>query len=104
MLDWDSKPKTERVVSLDEYEQERSPRRKRRQLKLSYRDRKGILEDQKGFTVDEVNKAWAEALTIHKQREETLKRALFLMTIDDVWESTQRKLKRVAESVGMSLG
>lgn len=102
MLDWESKPTFERVVSLDEYERSRSPRRTRKMLKLSYRDRKGILEGQQGFTAEEVNQAWAEAIKIRQQRHETLRRGLLLNTWDDVWESAQRKCHRVAEAVGMA--
>jgi hypothetical protein len=101
MLDWDAKT-TERTVSLDEYEQARMPRRKRHHLRLSYRERQRILEGQKGFTTEEVNQAWAEALTVQKQRQETLKRGMFLMTVDELWESTQRKCKRLVECVGMA--
>lgn len=99
-LDWEAK-KGERTMSLDEYEQTRNPRRKRRQMRYSYRHRKGVLEGEKGFSEEEVNEAWTEALKIQQQRQETLKRGLLMMTIDDVWESTQRKFKRIAETVGM---
>ena len=102
MLDWESKPTFERVVSLDEYERSRSPRRTRKMLKLSYRDRKGILEGQQGFTAEEVNQAWAEAIKIRQQRNETLRRSSLMHTWDDVWESAQRKCHRVAEAVGMA--
>jgi hypothetical protein len=100
-LDWDSKT-TERTVGLEEYEEGREPRRKRQQLRLSYRERQRILEGQNGFTTEEVNRAWAEALAVQKQRQETLKRGMFLMTVDELWESTQRKYKRMAESVGLA--
>jgi hypothetical protein len=100
MLDWDAKT-TERTVSLDEYEEERMPRRQRRQLRMSYRERQQILEGQKGFSTEEVHRAWAEALSIQRQRQETLKRGMFLMAIDDLWESTQRKCKRMVECVGI---
>lgn len=102
MLDWESKPTFERVMSLDEYERNRTPRRKRSQLKLSYRDRKGILEGQQGFTSEEVNRAWAEAIQIRKQRHETLQRGVLMNTFDDAWESAQRKCHRVAEAVGIA--
>jgi hypothetical protein len=101
MLDWDSRPTLERVVSLDEYERLRSPRRSRSKLKLSYRDRKGILEEQQGFTTEEVNRAWAEAIRIRQQRHETLKRGVLLNTWDDMYESWQRKCHRAAEAVGI---
>jgi hypothetical protein len=100
MLDWDSQP-TQRSVSLDEYEMTRSPRRKRKQLKLSYKDRKGILEESGAFSPEEVNQAWAEALRIRQQRQETLKRGLLLMALDDMWESVNRKYRRTLESIGL---
>lgn len=100
-LDWDT-VKAERTMSVDEYEETRDPRRKRRHLRYSYRHRKGVLEGEQGFTEQEVNEAWTEALKIQQQRQETLKRGLLMMAIDDVWESTQRKFKRIAESVGVS--
>jgi len=101
MIDWDSEL-NKRVVNLDEYEQMRSPRRQRRQLKLSYRDRKGILEEQRGFSTEEVNEAWAEALKIRQQRHETLRRGMVLMTLDDVVESAQRKYRRIVETMGLA--
>lgn len=99
-LDWE-KPAKRSVVEVDEYERMRSPRRKRAQLKLSYQTRKGILEQQKGFSETEVHEAWAEALRIRRQRQETLKRGLILMMWDDMWESTQRKYRRLADSLGL---
>jgi hypothetical protein len=99
-IDWQSVPK-ERVVDLDEYETTRTPRRKRRQLKISYRERKALLEGQKGFSTQQVNEAWAEAIRIRQQRQETIKRGLLLMTIDDAMESVQRKCQRAVESVGL---
>ena len=101
MLDWESRPTLERVVSLDEYERLRSPRRSRNKLRLSYRERKSVLEGQQGFTTAEVNQAWAEAIKIRQQRHETLKRSPLLNTLDDVYESWQRKCHRAAEAVGI---
>ena len=101
MLDWQSPPTLERVVSLDEYERMRSPRRKRNKLRLTYRERKSVLEDQQGFTTEEVNQAWAEAIKIRQQRHETLKRSPLMNTLDDVYESWQRKCYRAAEAFGI---
>jgi len=100
-LDWDHVA-GERVVSLEEYERARSPRRKRKQLKLSYKARKGIL--QSSFTDDEINKQWREALEIRMQRKETLDRGLLLMTADEVWESTCRKCKRLSNCISSVVG
>ena len=99
-LDWNSEAR-ESIVDLDEYEQKRNPRRKRKQLRLSYRDRKRLLEQQKGFSTEQVNSAWAEALRIRQQRQETLKRGSLMMMWDDFSESSQRKLSRIAEAVGI---
>ena len=99
-LDWNSEAR-ESIVDLDEYEQKRNPRRKRKQLRLSYRDRKRLLEQQKGFTTEQVNSAWKEALLIRQQRQETLKRGSLMMMWDDFSESSQRKFSRVAEAIGI---
>lgn len=99
-MDWNGKA-SQRTVNVDEYELLRSPRRKRRQLKLSYHDRRAILENEKKFTTEEVNRAWAEALRIRQQRQETLKRGLMMMLWDDAWESAQRKYNRAIDSISI---
>lgn len=86
---------SERTVGLEEYENSREPRRKRRQLKYSYKERKRYLENECGYSTSEVQQAWAEALTIRKQRQETLNRGILLMAFDDVYESACRKMNRV---------
>jgi hypothetical protein len=88
-------------ISLDEYERDREPRRKRKELKLSYKDRKQILEKHRGFSTDEVNQAWLEALKIRQQRQETLRRSSIMNYWDEITESTQRKVNRFAEAVGL---
>lgn len=101
-LDWNSKPTIERTISLDEYESKRLPRRSRKQLKLSYKDRNDyILLKEQGFTQNEINLAWAEALKIRQQRYETIQRGVstYQITIDDLLESLQRKCKRVTDTV-----
>ena len=97
MLDWDSRPRSE-VVSLDEYERARQPRRNRRQLKLSLQERHGILVREQGFSFEDVKSAWQEALEIRRKRKETLERGLALMKWDEVWESTCRKFHRLVDS------
>lgn len=101
MLDWDAESER-RIVGVDEYERDRNPRRKRGQLRLSYQNRKEILHDSKGFSEKEINDAWAEALRIRKQRQETLQRGLLMMFFDDVAESMNRKYQRVTEAIGLS--
>lgn len=92
-LDWGYT--AENVVNLDDYERARQPRRNRRQMRLSYRDRERVLFKDKGFTEDEVNAAWLEALTIRKQRSETVKQSDAHSKIEEAWESTQRKVARL---------
>jgi hypothetical protein len=100
MLDYDSEA-TNRIVDVDEYERERGEPRTRKQLKINFQDRKQILLKEKGFSEEEVNRAWAEAITIRKQRRETLNRGLLLMMMDDFTESLSRKYNRMLESVGL---
>jgi hypothetical protein len=92
-LDWGYS--AENVVNLDDYERARQPRRSRKQMRLSYRDRQRVLYNEKGFTEDEVNAAWLEALTIRKQRHETVKQSDAAFKIEEAWESTQRKVSRL---------
>ena len=84
-------------LDLEAYEQGRQPRRSRRQLKLSLRQRHGILVKERGFSFEEVKSAWQEALEVRKQRKETLERGLALMKWDEVWESTCRKFNRLVD-------
>lgn len=60
MLDWDARPTKESVVDLDLYEKARPKRRNRRELKLSFEARRRVLENERGFSVEEVKKAWSE--------------------------------------------
>ena len=100
MLDYGSEG-TNRVVDVDVYEQERGPPRTRRQLKIHPQERKLILTHQKGFSDAEVNQAWAEAIQIRRQRQETLNRGLLMMLYDDVAESLARKYTRLLHSFGL---
>jgi hypothetical protein len=102
-LDWDRQAQT-REFDVDEYERARLPRRKRRQLKIPCRDRRSLLETDAGFSEVQVNQAWAEALQIRKQRQETLQRGLILMTLDDAWESASRKYRRMTDTVARAVG
>ena len=95
MLDWDARPTREAVIDLDLYEKARRPRRTRKQLKLSFEARRGILENERGFTVEEVKKAWSEALKIRKQRQETRRRGAHQQLMDEIYESACRKYNRL---------
>ena len=68
-----------KVMTLDQYESTRPPRRKRRQLKLSLQQRHNILVKERGFAFEEVKSAWQEALEIRKQRKETLERGYVMI-------------------------
>lgn len=92
-LSWEHKPQQD--IPLEEYEQARQPRRNRRQLRLSYREREQLLFNERGFTPEEVNTAWMEALTIRKQRKETLTLSDAQRQMEEAWESTQRKIGRL---------
>jgi hypothetical protein len=101
-LDWGSKPIIDRVVSLDEFEETRSlQRRKRRQLKIPYAERKAMLLEEQGFTPAEVNSAWNEALKIRQQRYETLHHGIspYQINVDAFVESVQRKYNRLTNNV-----
>ena len=94
MLDWESRPR-ESVVDLEKYERARQPRRSRKELKLSFEARRGILENERGFTVEEVKQAWSEALKIRKQRQETRQQAPHQRLMDEIYESACRKYNRL---------
>jgi len=96
MMDWNSQP-IKKVVPIDQYEQSRGPRRSRRHMKLSFNDRRGILENEQGFTIDEVKDAWREALLIRKQRQETRMRSPTMNMADEAWESACRKTERLTK-------
>jgi hypothetical protein len=104
-LDYDAiKPEDSsgtRVISVEEYERVRTPRRTRRNLKLSYHDKCATLRD-KGFSLQELHDAWAEAILIRKQRHETLKQTYTSMVMDDFWESAGRKYHRVLDTLALA--
>jgi len=92
-LDWNYE--SENVVDLDAYEKARQPRRHRRKLKLSYKDREKILLHDRGFSKDEVREAWLSAIEIRKQRRETKARGALNEKMDEAWESANRKFWRL---------
>lgn len=92
MLDWNHE--REEVVDLEVYERARQPRRRRRQLKLSLKERQEILT-AKGFSISDISKAWEKALEIRKQRYETVMQGLFSTKMEEAWESANRKFWRL---------
>jgi len=91
----DAKPTREHVIDMESYEKARQPRRTRKQLKLTFEARRGILENDRGFTVSQVKEAWSEALMIRKQRQETRQRTPQQQLWDEVYESAVRKANRL---------
>ena len=92
-LDWTHKEENE--FPLEEYERARQPRRNRRQLRLSYKERERLLFKERGFSPEEVNAAWMEALLVRKQRRETLSLTQTQRQMEELLESTQRKIGRL---------
>jgi hypothetical protein len=90
-LDWEHKH--ESVVDLDKYEEERQPRKTRRQLKMSFQEREQILQN-KGYSMDELKNAWMESLKIRQQRYETIMAGSLTTKMEEAWESACRKFNR----------
>lgn len=90
-LDW--KPKNESTIDLEQYENSRQPRRRRRQLKLSFQEREEMLSSS-GFTVDQLKNAWMESLKIRQQRYETVTKGSIASKFEEMWESACRKFNR----------
>lgn len=91
-LDWEHK--TESVVDLNTYEQERQPRKTRRQLKMSFTEREEILQS-KGYSMEELKNAWMESLKIRQQRYETIMTGSLTSKVEEAWESACRKFNRL---------
>ena len=80
-------------MGLEKYEEERQPRRKRRQLKMSFKEREEILQ-HKGYTMEELKNAWMESLKIRQQRYETITTGSITTKVEEAWESAVRKFSR----------
>ena len=91
-LDW-TPTGEEKIISVDQYEQGRQPRRSRRALKMSYQKREAVLEAQ-GFTMDQVRLAWEESLKVRKQRHETILQGAFSTKVEEACQSAARKFWR----------
>lgn len=91
-LDW-TPTGEEKIISVDQYERARQPRRSRRALKMSYQAREAVLEEQ-GFTMDQVKGAWEESLKIRKQRHETITQGPLSMKLEEACQSAARKFWR----------
>ena len=93
-LDYDSE-KAEKHLDLDKYEQDRQPRRSRRDLKLSLVQRHEILVKERGYTVEEVKGAWKESLEIRQKRMETLAQSSTHRQWEEFTESLLRLYNRL---------
>mmetsp|Transcript_473 Transcript_473/g.763 ORF Transcript_473/g.763 Transcript_473/m.763 type:complete len:324 (-) Transcript_473:254-1225(-) len=91
-LNWEHK--AENTMDLNDYEQMRQPRRKRRQLKMSFQEREEILQSS-GFTMDQLKNAWMESLKVRQQRYETVMTGSLTTKMEEAWESTCRKFNRL---------
>mmetsp|Transcript_11723 Transcript_11723/g.19858 ORF Transcript_11723/g.19858 Transcript_11723/m.19858 type:complete len:247 (-) Transcript_11723:639-1379(-) len=92
-LDWNHDPHVE-VVDVDLYEQARKPRRNRKQLKLSSREREELLVEG-GFSMKDIEVAWNSALKIRKQRYETVMQGVMSTKVEEALESANRKFWRL---------
>eukprot|EP00543_Licmophora_paradoxa_P004667 CAMPEP_0202453004 /NCGR_PEP_ID=MMETSP1360-20130828/11091_1 /ASSEMBLY_ACC=CAM_ASM_000848 /TAXON_ID=515479 /ORGANISM="Licmophora paradoxa, Strain CCMP2313" /LENGTH=244 /DNA_ID=CAMNT_0049071993 /DNA_START=84 /DNA_END=815 /DNA_ORIENTATION=+ len=81
-LDWTHA--NEKELDLEKYESARLPRRKRKQLKMSYQKREKILE-REGFTMDSIKEAWIECVKIRQQRYETLMQGVMSTKVEEAW-------------------
>ena len=89
-LDWNFNELQE--IELDDYEKNRLPRRKPRQMVMNYHERREILE-QAGHTEQEIRAAKRQAEKGKRQRNNTKSLAQF-MKVEDAVESAKRKAKR----------
>jgi hypothetical protein len=90
-LDWDYEE--QEAITLDDYEDNRPPRRSARQMVLSYYTRKNILSWKYGITEDELKAAHKKAKQEKLRRNLTIT-LLPLMKVEDALESAKRKAKR----------
>lgn len=90
-LDWDYED--DDPVPIDEYEGERRPRRRMRELALNYYQRCNVLTYYCGVSETDIKTAQNEAEKTTRERNFT-KMALPCMIVEDVLESAGRKAKR----------
>eukprot|EP00540_Astrosyne_radiata_P008224 CAMPEP_0116844048 /NCGR_PEP_ID=MMETSP0418-20121206/12446_1 /TAXON_ID=1158023 /ORGANISM="Astrosyne radiata, Strain 13vi08-1A" /LENGTH=236 /DNA_ID=CAMNT_0004474907 /DNA_START=159 /DNA_END=869 /DNA_ORIENTATION=- len=91
-LDWTYHSKETR--DLDQYEQARGPKRRRKQLKLSLAQREALLV-RKGFSMMELKEAWQRSLEVRKQRYETVMQSIVSTKMEEAWQSACRKFWRM---------
>jgi len=81
-------------LSLDQYEDNRAPRRTHRQMFINGRYRAQILINSAGHTEDEILKAENDCKKVQKQRNAT-RRMLPFSKVEEVTQSAGRKLRRL---------
>jgi hypothetical protein len=89
-LDWEFEEAEE--LSLDDYENNRAPRRKPREMLLNYYQRKAILENS-GHSEEEIKRARRQAERSKRQRN-TTKEMVQFMRVEDAVQSVGRTTKR----------
>lgn len=92
-LDWEFEETGE--LSLDDYEHNRAPRRRPREMVLNYYQRKAILE-RNGCSEEEIKKARHQAERSKRQRN-TTKSMIQFMWVEDAVQSVGRKTKRAVK-------
>ena len=92
-LDWEFEEGGE--LSLDDYENNRAPRRKPREMLLNYYQRKAILE-KSGHSEEEIKRARRQAERTKRQRN-TTKSMIQFMRVEDAVQSVGRKTKRAVK-------
>ena len=90
-LDWDYEEHA--PLTLDEYEDNRRPRRSPRQMLLSYYTRKNILMWKYGIEETEIRLAHKQAKKERMKRNVT-RTLIPIMKLEDALESARRKAKR----------
>jgi hypothetical protein len=92
-LDWEFEEAEE--LSLDDYENNRAPRRKPREMLLNYYQRKAILENS-GHSEEEIKRARRQAERSKRQRN-TTKEMVQFMRVEDAVQSVVRTTKRAVK-------
>lgn len=84
----------EYVISVEDYENNRPPRRHKRNMVVPKRVRQDWLRDE-GYSRGEMNEAEKQALKAKKDRMATAKKRIVLVRLEEVSEMVRRKLMRV---------
>jgi hypothetical protein len=92
-LGWDCQEKT--LQNVDDYELSRRPRRHRRNLSINYFQRKDLLINDLGMSEQEV-KAASKQVSKDKIHRALTRTFLPLHRLEDVVESSRRKVRRAA--------